>query len=391
MRRSRTRCSGLASGRARRWFTPGSRGPYSHSLSDDERLYKTAAERADEAGRDPLVRMRALLRGRRPRDGRRPCGYARRRGPGDRRSAPTQALAADKPARHTAADWVFSPDVDPTSAAFDVAAEPHGKPDTMVSAINAALRDEMALQPARRRVRRGRRRLQPRGRAGGSVGQGRRVQGDARPAAALRRHAGVQLAAGRGQHRRTRVRHGHARHQAGRRDPVLRLHLAGDDADPRRDHDAALPLGQHVVVPDGDSRAHRRVSARRRAVPQPVRREHLRALPGHPRRLSLDRAGRRRAAADVDSLRRPGAVPGAQAPVPADVQQGRVPGPELHAAVRQRRAAPRRLRRRRRHLGRAGAADAAGGAAGGEGRPERRGVRPAHDHARTTGPASARW
>ena len=103
---------------------------------------------------------------------------------------------------------------------------------------------------------------------------------------ALRRRPRVQLAAGRGQHRRPRRRHGDARHQAGRRDPVLRLHLAGDDADARRDVDAALPLGQQLLVPDGDPRADRRLPARRRAVSQPVGREHLRALPGHPHRVS---------------------------------------------------------------------------------------------------------
>ena len=65
-------------------------------------------------------------------------------------------------------------------------------------------------------------------------------------------------------------RHGDARHQAGRRDPVLRLHLAGDDADSRRDVDAALSLEQRLLVPDGDSGGDRRLSARRRAVPQPV-------------------------------------------------------------------------------------------------------------------------
>ena len=35
--------------------------PYSHSLSDDERLYKTPEEREAEARRDPITRMRQFL------------------------------------------------------------------------------------------------------------------------------------------------------------------------------------------------------------------------------------------------------------------------------------------------------------------------------------------
>ena len=168
-----------------------------------------------------------------------------------------------------------------------------------------------------------------------SAGQGRRVQGHARPAARVRIRSRVQLAAGRGQHHRPRRRHGHARHQAGRRDSVLRLHLAGDDAAAQRSLDDAVPLEQQLLVPDGDSHRERRVPARRRAVPQPVRREHLRALPGPPRRLPVERAGRRGPAAHGHPLRRPRALPRAQAPVPPDLQQGRVPGHGLHDPVRQ--------------------------------------------------------
>jgi 2-oxoisovalerate dehydrogenase E1 component len=35
--------------------------PYSHSLSDDEKLYKTPAERAEEATRDPITKLAAWL------------------------------------------------------------------------------------------------------------------------------------------------------------------------------------------------------------------------------------------------------------------------------------------------------------------------------------------
>ena len=51
--------------------------------------------------------------------------------------------------------------------------------------------------------------------------------------------------------------------------------------------------------------------------------------------FSVERAGRRGSAAHGDSLRRPGAVLRAQAPLPADLQQGRVSRAGLHDPVRQ--------------------------------------------------------
>jgi 2-oxoisovalerate dehydrogenase E1 component len=121
--------------------------PYSHSLSDDERLYKTPAEREAEAARDPIgiLERRLLAEGLATKAELEQIAAEVEREVND---AADRALAAEKPARETARLWVFSPDVDPASAEFDTAAVAEGKPDTMVAAINRTLRDEMSRNPA---------------------------------------------------------------------------------------------------------------------------------------------------------------------------------------------------------------------------------------------------
>ena len=254
--------------------------PYSHSLSDDERLYKTPDERKAEALRDPLTKMRAFLQQERIAT---EADLEAVLQSVDREIAESTELAlkAPKPSVDSAASFVFSPTVDPSSNAFLTSAQPEGKPDTMVSAINRTMKDEMAKNP---RI----------------VVFGEDVA-DASKASALphvpgkggvfKVTHGLQKAYGADrvfnsplaeQHRRPRRRHGDARLEACGRDPVLRLHLAGDDAAQGRDVDAALSVGQQLVVPDGRARADRRLPARRRAVSQPVRRQHFRALPRGP-------------------------------------------------------------------------------------------------------------
>ncbi|HWI17723.1 MAG TPA: dehydrogenase E1 component subunit alpha/beta [Vicinamibacterales bacterium] len=117
--------------------------PYSHSLSDDERLYKTTEERKAEALRDPLTKMRAfLLKEKIATEADLEAVLASV----DREVADATdfALKAPKPSVDTAASFVYSDTVDPTSAAFETSAVPEGKPDTMVGAINRTLKDEMA-------------------------------------------------------------------------------------------------------------------------------------------------------------------------------------------------------------------------------------------------------
>jgi 2-oxoisovalerate dehydrogenase E1 component len=91
--------------------------PYSHSLSDDEKLYKPPAEREAESARDPIPRFaRFLLSSAVAADSE--LKAIANEVQDEVNEAAERALAAERPPRDTAAWWVFSPHVDPTSEAF---------------------------------------------------------------------------------------------------------------------------------------------------------------------------------------------------------------------------------------------------------------------------------
>ena len=120
--------------------------PYSHSLSDDEALYRAAPEREEDALRDPLVVFprRLVEEGFATAD-----EIAALRDDVDREvsAAADAALAAATPVPESATLHVYSPDFDPTSP--DLATDPvsQGGPKTMVDLLNACLHDEMARDP----------------------------------------------------------------------------------------------------------------------------------------------------------------------------------------------------------------------------------------------------
>jgi 2-oxoisovalerate dehydrogenase E1 component len=120
--------------------------PYSHSHSDDEKAYKTPAERAAEAARDPIPAFAAFLIEQAIVTS---ANLAEIAADVDREvnDAAETAVRSPKPDPKTAGLYVYSPDVDPTGVAFDRAAMPDGTPDTMVAAINRTLKDEMASNP----------------------------------------------------------------------------------------------------------------------------------------------------------------------------------------------------------------------------------------------------
>ncbi|MGH9822308.1 MAG: alpha-ketoacid dehydrogenase subunit alpha/beta, partial [Blastocatellia bacterium] len=119
--------------------------PYSHSLSDDEAMYRSKEERGDEVHRDPVHVFAGYLisEGLATEDD---ISRIKKDADAEVNQAAEEAAAAEKPTPETATLYVYSPDVDPASAGFDTesTAPVEGDAKTMVDLINACLRDEMA-------------------------------------------------------------------------------------------------------------------------------------------------------------------------------------------------------------------------------------------------------
>jgi 2-oxoisovalerate dehydrogenase E1 component len=119
--------------------------PYSHSLSDDEKLYRPTEEREKDAATDPLKTYAEYLMTK---------GLASSEDLENIRAgvnkevdeAADAALASPQPAPESAFRNIYSPDIDPADRqVFDTeeAAELSGNPGTMVDLINRCMHEEM--------------------------------------------------------------------------------------------------------------------------------------------------------------------------------------------------------------------------------------------------------
>jgi 2-oxoisovalerate dehydrogenase E1 component len=118
--------------------------PYSHSLSDDEVMYRPTEEREADAARDPLNVFPAWLiaEGHATEE-----TLAKVRDEADALvlAATDDALQQPQPTPDTIYHAVYSPHVDPCGENFDTEDDPQfaGEPTTMVDLLNACMKDEM--------------------------------------------------------------------------------------------------------------------------------------------------------------------------------------------------------------------------------------------------------
>ena len=114
--------------------------PYSHSLSDDERLYRPDTEREKDAKRDPVTRLQMFLIRENILD---EAGVNKLEKSVDQEveAATEHALKAALPATDSIYRHVYSEDLDPGKMATEP--QPQGADKTMADLINACLKDEM--------------------------------------------------------------------------------------------------------------------------------------------------------------------------------------------------------------------------------------------------------
>jgi len=125
--------------------------PYSHSLSDDDKLYRSSAEREADALRDPIYRMRERLLSERILN---EAELQELETSINREveEAAERALRAPAPEVASIPLHVYSEVLNPCSPAFSAEAMPPAEagrtePRTMVDLINACLHDEMRRDP----------------------------------------------------------------------------------------------------------------------------------------------------------------------------------------------------------------------------------------------------
>ncbi len=125
--------------------------PYSHSLSDDEKLYRPDSERQSEVERDPITRFQLFL----VREGildEKGIDALEKDVEAEIQDASDRAVVAELPKPGSYVEFVYSPDLDPSSSAFQTEAL-HPTPSdkapekTMADLINACMKDEMKRDP----------------------------------------------------------------------------------------------------------------------------------------------------------------------------------------------------------------------------------------------------
>ncbi|MCU1306409.1 MAG: putative pyruvate dehydrogenase, component [Acidobacteriaceae bacterium] len=118
--------------------------PYSHSLSDDEKLYRPDSERQKDAQRDPITRTQMFLIRENILD-EEGINKLEKAVEEEIQQATDRVLVAALPSTEKSAILknIYSPDLDATGAEFAAEPKPEGADKTMADLINACLKDEM--------------------------------------------------------------------------------------------------------------------------------------------------------------------------------------------------------------------------------------------------------